>query len=260
MLKKYLILILVFTLPSFAKATNEFEIKVSEEMPHILSGYRDLFFEMERMNTLVHLSQRATEPALKASFEQKMAQCSQNVSQLGAIFEDTILLPFTKQYAWAIPNDAVIDLIRSFSPIIEIGAGSGYWAKLLTDAGAKVVAYDDGTYDSSELRAYTKKWFDVQKGDEKAISRHPDHNLLLIWPNKRFAAHAVRQFQGKYLIYIGEPEHFILSNFPQVVLSSSTGDREFFELLERNFQLVHTANLPHWPNHGDLVYVYIRNP
>jgi hypothetical protein len=32
--------------------------------------------------------------------------------------------------------------LKHFSPIVEIGAGNGYWASLLRDAGCDIVAFD----------------------------------------------------------------------------------------------------------------------
>merc|ERR1740139_1095502 len=49
----------------------------------------------------------------------------------------------TNNYAWATPTPQAMHIIRHFSPIIEIGAGSnGYWAKMMKEFGIDVVAYD----------------------------------------------------------------------------------------------------------------------
>mmetsp|Transcript_7858 Transcript_7858/g.19988 ORF Transcript_7858/g.19988 Transcript_7858/m.19988 type:complete len:164 (-) Transcript_7858:188-679(-) len=46
------------------------------------------------------------------------------------------------KYAWAIPDQRAIRIIANFSPLVEIGAGKGYWAMLLRQAGADVLALD----------------------------------------------------------------------------------------------------------------------
>ena len=45
-------------------------------------------------------------------------------------------------YAFAVPNKAALDELATVSPIVEVGAGTGYWASLLRSQGVDVVAYD----------------------------------------------------------------------------------------------------------------------
>jgi len=54
----------------------------------------------------------------------------------------------TKHYSWAIPNQEAIDYLVSQSPIIEMGAGTGYWSKLISDSGGEVIAFDESPYDN----------------------------------------------------------------------------------------------------------------
>ncbi len=44
------------------------------------------------------------------------------------------------KYSWALPNEELLTEIASRSPIIEIGAGNGYWASLLSKKGADIIA------------------------------------------------------------------------------------------------------------------------
>jgi hypothetical protein len=37
--------------------------------------------------------------------------------------------PLVKQYAWAVPDDKALNILREFSPLVEVGAGKGYWAR-----------------------------------------------------------------------------------------------------------------------------------
>jgi hypothetical protein len=45
-------------------------------------------------------------------------------------------------YAFAAPNSRALKALAEVSPIIEVGAGVGYWALLLRQAGVAVVATD----------------------------------------------------------------------------------------------------------------------
>ena len=73
--------------------------------------------------------------------------------------------PLCKKYAWAIPDERALQILASFSPLIEIGAGRGYWARLLRDQGVDILAFDKYRYNydsanisSSQLcmQAYTQ--------------------------------------------------------------------------------------------------------
>ncbi|GGM06463.1 methyltransferase domain-containing protein [Dactylosporangium sucinum] len=60
--------------------------------------------------------------------------------------------------AWAIPTEAALALIGDHGPILETGAGTGYWAALLRARGVDVVATDAAPPDDDAghavLRAY----------------------------------------------------------------------------------------------------------
>ena len=45
-------------------------------------------------------------------------------------------------YAFAVPNTAALAELSTHAPIVEIGAGTGYWASQLKNMGVDVVAYD----------------------------------------------------------------------------------------------------------------------
>jgi hypothetical protein len=46
------------------------------------------------------------------------------------------------KYAWAVPDARALRIIASFSPIVEIGAGRGYWGSLLSKAGVDYIGFD----------------------------------------------------------------------------------------------------------------------
>ena len=45
-------------------------------------------------------------------------------------------------YAYAPPNAAALEALLARTPLLELGAGTGYWARLLRGAGADVLALD----------------------------------------------------------------------------------------------------------------------
>ncbi|TMW68391.1 hypothetical protein Poli38472_005859 [Pythium oligandrum] len=46
------------------------------------------------------------------------------------------------KYAWAIPDERALRIIKHFGPIVEMGAGTGYWGRLLQLRGVDIICYD----------------------------------------------------------------------------------------------------------------------
>lgn len=126
-------------------------------------------------------------------------------------------------FAWAVPDDGALDLIAKHWPtgVIEVGAGTGYWARQLADRGVDVAAYDlhpmgcgcdddwcHGNDPDGRMRKQAR-WHDVAKGGPEAAALHPDRTLLLCWPpySEPVGAEAVRAFHeagGTTVAYVGE--------------------------------------------------------
>lgn len=78
-------------------------------------------------------------------------------------------------FAWAVPTDEAVSVIMKYSTrVVEIGAGSGYWAWMMRQAGIAVAAFD------TDPPAFT--WETVARADESAVFSCPSHMLLLCWP------------------------------------------------------------------------------
>ena len=61
----------------------------------------------------------------------------------GAIGRDHPLRQqLVRRYAYGIPTTEALDAVAAAAPsgIVEVGAGTGYWARLLHDRGVEVVA------------------------------------------------------------------------------------------------------------------------
>jgi methylase of polypeptide subunit release factors len=87
-------------------------------------------------------------------------------------------------YAFASPNSEALKALVKLSPIVEIGAGVGYWAALLRQQGAEVVAIDQNpTADctGSEINQYHGKvppWTKVERGDATCSANYRFSPLL----------------------------------------------------------------------------------
>ena len=150
------------------------------------------------------------------------------------------------KYSWAIPNERVIRRIAEFTPILEMGAGSGYWAYLLSQAGAEVFAYDNLIRNPHIIG----KWFKVKRGSFGKMKLHPNKALLLCWPpyNSDMASKYLSLHKGRIIIYVGEED------------SGCTANTEFHERLahKKDFKLLENIQIPTWPGLHDSVFIYER--
>jgi len=162
-------------------------------------------------------------------------------------------------FAWAIPNEEAIDEIIKYSPIVEIGAGNGYWASLIKEKGGEIDAYDKNppkndnadniNIDNVFFTKTTIIHYPVQKGDESILKqdKYNDYTLLLIWPPMdRTARRCLRYFKGKHVIYIGEDN------------GGCTANQSFFDSLYLNFNEIKEIKIPQYPYINDKLTIYER--
>ncbi|MHB8689413.1 MAG: hypothetical protein ACYDB4_19855 [Candidatus Dormibacteraceae bacterium] len=107
-----------------------------------------------------------------------------------------------------LPKPHLIALIARYSPLVELGAGTGYWTYLLRLAGADVVAYDlapPGKGRENRYHPDVLPWTDVIEGDVDAVMAHSDRALFLCWP-PRFSAlwESLDLYRGNVVIYVGD--------------------------------------------------------
>ncbi|MBB5912046.1 hypothetical protein BJY24_000913 [Nocardia transvalensis] len=166
-------------------------------------------------------------------------------------------------YAYAIPAPETIAWLAAFSygrRVVELGAGRGYWAAQLADAGVRVEAYDSEPPDSTENASFPcvagqqAVWHSVRGvGEYSAREAAESDVLLLIWPpgwGNPMASEALATFEaggGNRLVYIGEPQ------------GGKTGDDAFFDALAASWHL--ESEDPHyvsWWNLPDRAQAWVR--
>ena len=156
------------------------------------------------------------------------------------------------KYAWAIPDGNAIELLAGMSPIIEMGAGNGYWAKLIAEAGGRIEPYDKCPGEHHHAAPPSYLWYPVRAGGPEAITEaHRDHVLLLVWPpyGGSLAHEALTRYLdvgGNTVVFVGESD------------GGCTADESFFELLEARFDAVGCAGIPQWWGLHDSLTVYRR--
>lgn len=150
------------------------------------------------------------------------------------------------KFSWAIPNDEALDIISKLGDIVEIGAGSAYWAHLLQDRGVNILPVDK--YLDNNTYGHTKFWTDVYDGDESILDKlSEDVNLFLCWPPYAdpMAYNCLMKFKGEYIIYIGE-------------IYGCTGDEDFHDELYENWEEIVCYCIPQWHGPNDCLYVFKR--
>lgn len=158
-------------------------------------------------------------------------------------------LRLVREYSWAIPNDAALDLLAGLSPLVEMGAGGGYWAMLLRERGADILPYDRTPYPL--LNGYvTRAWVPVTRGGPSKLRRHPNRTLFVCWPsyNERWAAECLRAYRGRTVVYVGEGD------------GGCTADDHFHDLLAREFYTDEDewVTIPRWWGMNDHLEVWHR--
>lgn len=144
-----------------------------------------------------------------------------------------------RKYSWAVPSKEVISLLAQ-EPVLEVGAGKGYWASRVALSGGDILATDEYPVE--------KSFFNVQKMTEvEAVhSLGKDRTLLLVWPPFHEdmalnALNAYREVGGKRLVYVGESR------------GGCTGDDGFFDALPDEYEAM---DIPQWHGINDHVRIY----
>ena len=138
-------------------------------------------------------------------------------------------------YSWSIctPGDMTwMKEILAGRGVVEPGAGTGYWAWQMRQAGIDTVAYEPN--EPGQGNGYARRtWTTVLPGDHTAPNHHPDRALFLCWPSyaEPWAAQALACYAGDMLIYAGEGH------------GGCTADDAFFELRDAEWEEISDSGL-----------------
>ena len=156
-------------------------------------------------------------------------------------------------FSWGVPDARALDVLAAHAPLVECGAGMGYWSALLEARGVDVLPYDiapPAEAPNDYHRVARAPWMAIRREDSvRAARRHGDRTLVLCWPpfdDDRASYSVLRAYRGATLIYIGEPQ-------------GATGSVRFHRELALNWTLEEEVRLPNWPKLRDGLMVYRRN-
>lgn len=156
------------------------------------------------------------------------------------------------RFAFAIPSPEAVEAIRRHAPrLVELGAGTGYWAMVLAEAGVDVVALDtvpsgrkNRYFDGQQIGA----WYPVTRGSARHLTDYQDRALLLCWPvyDDPMAMNAVLMSRAEIVLYVGEPR------------GGCTANEAFFDYLAEQYRMVEAVALPQWPGIHDRLEIWRR--
>jgi hypothetical protein len=154
-------------------------------------------------------------------------------------------------YSWAICSPGDMTWMREIlggRGVMEPGAGSGYWAWQMEQAGIDVAAYEPNEQGPGNTFA-RRTWTALLRDDHDAPKHHPDRALFLCWPSyaEPWAAQSLACYTGDLLIYCGEGE------------GGCTADDGFFELRDAEWEEIADcpAHVSYWGIH-DYLTAYRR--
>jgi len=148
---------------------------------------------------------------------------------------------YCTKYSFAITSPSTIAALKELLPIIEIGAGSGYWARMVTE---KWELSDYYAFDNFSTHVFPEMYYNVTD-----VEPNPKGNetFFFCWPYMNsMAADYVKKYNPKRIVYIGEGN------------GGCTADEEFFELLDKHYDLAKSLDHPQYEGIHDVFELYER--
>lgn len=139
--------------------------------------------------------------------------------------------------------------------VVELGAGTGYLAKVLVDHhGIAVDAFDIAppalsAKEMNEYHGQTAPFYLVQEGNVDILARRPDVNeaFLLCYPppQMEFAHDALDIYSGKCFVFVGE-------------FAGLTGSASFENLLKKDFECILRRPCLTWGTDASSLTVWMK--
>lgn len=152
-------------------------------------------------------------------------------------------------FGFAVPDEPSLQVLATHGPIVEMGAGTGYWARLLRDRGVEVRAFDRTIPDGNKSPYdFQRTWTQVEVGTPESLSEFEDYTLFLCWPpyDSPMAADCLEYWHGDLLVVVGEGR------------GGCTAEDGFFDLLDRDFVQWESFPVPRWRGMNDYMDLYHR--
>jgi len=190
--------------------------------------------------------------------------------------------PVQRCVGFSVPSEAALDVLSQYAPLVEVGAGTGYWAAALEQRGVDVLAFDAQPPTPAFNNAFFNATFTMVRACQGNIfagaagaALSSQRTLLLVWPlnndvneqrgapengTSPWDADCLRAFVaagGRTVAYVGERrESLPACAHAECGVSSSS---RLQEDLKAGFTLIEQVALPHWWFEADDLTIWIRN-
>ena len=208
---------------------------------------------------------------------------------LADVFSRVLLGPL-KTVGYAIPSEDNLEAISKYGPLVEVGAGTGYWSAALQLKGVDVLAFDADPPSEEKPGLYFDRTYTlVKEGSCQSIfdKANRDHyadstmnrSLLMIWPNNPDNVDNAEEFhsdrlppvwdvdcaraytsqagEGAIIILVAERESniHVLPSHPQNPTQPDSGlcaSRALQQFLLDEYELIYQMDIPTWFYSDDL--------
>jgi len=143
-----------------------------------------------------------------------------------------------EEYSWAVPNKEVLRYLAEFESLIEVGAGSGYWAHCIENMG--------GTIRPTDIDPPDETWTQVEQAGVTKLDL-TDEAVLTVWPPYDDAmASMVAEQHPSHILYVGE------------TAGGCTASDAFFDTIHKKYGVVAKIDIPSYTGVRDDFYHYVK--
>jgi hypothetical protein len=152
-----------------------------------------------------------------------------------------VLRPLKFNFSWAVPSDEALGALAAAGEkgIVEVGCGSGYWARLLEARGVKVWPLDRQIAGEESPPAFTT----IYAGGPPSLRKvSGEAALFLCYPDEGpVAKSCLKYYAGNTVCYVGPATLQPKADSPH---STACADEDFFAELEKSWSLTQKIVLP----------------
>jgi len=158
---------------------------------------------------------------------------------------------FRRAWGFSIPCAEAVAALKALDhPLLEIGAGSGYWTALLRAAGLDVIATDVASEGEGPDGSGLGRHAPVEAlGGPQAVRAYPERDVFCSWPTEgaAWALEAVREIGvGRAFALVGDPPGGVV------------GTPELHAFLADHFSVEAVVRLPQFPRVDDALTIHRR--
>lgn len=234
------------------KLTNSFSLIASEDSDSWFSCQR--FRKAFRIASIQDLIKNADKLANMSKDEVERILHGSGKYSLSPYYDR---LEFVRSFSWSIPCKEAMDAFKKWArpPLYDVMAGSGFWTKILNQAGIKTRAFDlnparkynEYKHHSKHYKVERKHALETGRSIQRARQRGIHGDIILAWPpyESPVAHDLLKMLEvGSRIFYFGESA------------GGCTGDAAMHSFIGKNCKQLDYVYLPKFEGIHDSLIVY----